>query len=136
MTKDTHNPQAVTAYIEAIEHPLKNVVKDLRQVILDAHESIGEQIKWNSPAFFYTGEMEVFNAKEYKRDLAVFHLRKKDHILIVFPTGALIPDDSGILEGDYTDGRRMVTIKSAEELKEKKDKLQRVIREWIAFTGK
>lgn len=81
MPKDTHDPGAVSAYIEALEHPLKNVVKDLREIILNAHESIGEHIKWNSPAFFYTGEMEAFDAKEYRRDLAVLHLRKKDQIL-------------------------------------------------------
>ena len=113
---------------------MKNTVEVLRQLILSTDSSIAEQIKWNSPAFFYTGEMEAFNAKEYKRDLAVFHLRKKDQVLIVFPTGAMIPDTTGILEGDYTDGRRMITIHSAADFEQKKDRLQDVTREWIKIT--
>ena len=133
MAKDTHNPKAVTQYIQDLEHPLKKTIEALREIILQTDESIGEQIKWNSPAFFYTGAMEAFNAKEYKRDLSVLHLRKKDHILIVFPTGAFINDATGLLEGDYTDGRRMVTISGDEDLAAKKEKLQEVIRQWLAL---
>ncbi len=131
MAKDIHNPEAVNDWMAGLDHPLKDVAEATRQAILQADPSIGEQVKWNSPAFFYTGEMSEFNAKEYKRDLVVFHLRKKDQVLLVFPNGAVIPDSTGILEGNYTDGRRMLTLKSMADLETKKQALQQVIKLWL-----
>jgi len=121
----------VSEYMEKLDHPLKDVVEQVRQLILATDPEIGEQIKWNSPAFYFTGEMAPFDPKEYKRDIIVFHLRKKDQVLLVFPTGAKIKDSTGILEGSYTDGRRMVTIKNLEELEAKQIALQLVIKEWL-----
>jgi hypothetical protein len=46
----------------------------LRQIILAAYPKIGEEVKWNAPAFFYTGEMEPFDPKEFRRYLAVLNL--------------------------------------------------------------
>ena len=123
---------AVADYLDKLDYPLKEVVIALRKVILATDPQIGEQIKWNSPAFYYTGEMKPFDPKEYKRDIAVMHLRKKDQVLLVLPTGAKIPDATGLLEGSYTDGRRMITLKSINDLEEKKDRLQQVIKQWLA----
>lgn len=131
------NPRAeVTEYIAGLDHPLKDVVEQLRQAILATDPEIGEHIKWNSPAFYYTGEMPPFDPKEYKRDIIVFHLRKKDQVLLVFPTGAKINDTIGVLEGKYTDGRKTVTIKSIEDFEAKKDSLQQVIKQWLALVDK
>jgi hypothetical protein len=126
----------VSEFITKLDHPLKDVIEKIRQLILAADPEIAEHIKWNSPAFYYTGEMAPFDSKEYKRDLIVFHLRKKDQVLLVFPTGAKIDDAIGILEGKYTDGRRMVTIKSTEELESKKDALQQIIKQWLQLIEK
>ena len=43
----------------------------LREVILTTDASIGEEIFWNAPTFFYTGEMKPFDPKEYKRYIIV-----------------------------------------------------------------
>jgi len=48
--------------------------------------------------------------------------------LLVFPTGAIINDTSGLLEGDYKDGRRMATFLDMEAVKSKENALQEVIR--------
>ena len=128
-----HLSAEVSEYISNLVHPLKGVVEDIRQAILATDPEISEQIKWNSPAFYYTGEMAPFDPKEYKRDIIVFHLRKKDQVLLVFPTGAKINDTTGILEGKFTDGRKMVTIKSVEEFKAKKNALQQVIKQWLSL---
>ena len=128
--------EQVTEYITNLDHPLKDVIEEVRQVILAADTEIGEHVKWNSPAFYYTGEMAPFDPKEYKRDIIVFHLRKKDQILLVFPTGAKINDTTGILEGKYTDGRKMVTIKSKGDFEAKKTALQQAIKQWLALVEK
>lgn len=126
----------VADFMSALDHPLKSVVVAVRDVILASDPEICERIKWNSPAFYNMGEMAPFDPKEYKRDLIVMHLRKKDQVLLIFPTGAKIPDASGLLEGNYTDGRRMVTIRSMAELEAKKAALQQVIKQWLILIEK
>ena len=128
--------ELVAEYIDKLEHPLKDVVLQLRKTILNTDPDIAEQIKWNSPAFYYTGEIAPFDPKEYRRDLVVMHLRRKDQVLLVFPTGAKVYDTNRILEGSYTDGRRMITLKSMAELDEKTLALQHVIREWLSLIEK
>jgi len=126
----------VTQYITTSAHPLADVMQALREVILSTDKGISEQIKWNSPAFYYNGAMASFDAKEYKRDIVVFNLRKNSHILLVFPTGATIKDTSGLLEGSYTDGRRMITITGMDDLTAKEDNLQNVLKQWLAQVEK
>src|SRR5690606_1046571 len=109
MSKPTPTEQ-VTQYIAKMTPQVAQTMQAIREAILETSKEIGEHIKRNSPAFYYTGEMKAFDAKEYKRDLVVYNLRKNGSIMLVFPTGATINDTTGILEGNYTDGRRMVTV--------------------------
>ena len=106
------------------------VVESLRKVILGTYKRIGEQIKWNSPSFFYIGEMQPFDPKEYKRDIVVMNLHK-GKILLVFPTGAKAEDTSGLLEGDFKDGRKIANFRDRNDLKLKEKNLQKVIRDWL-----
>lgn len=106
------------------------LIDEIRKVIGSTSDKISEEIKWNSPCFFYNGEMQPFKAKEYKRDLVVLNCRE-ERILLVFPTGNTIHDAEQFLEGNYPDGRRMVTIRSIQELEIKKSSLQKVILNWI-----
>jgi len=81
-------PERVDAYMQALKHPLTDVVQALRRIILNTDREIGEEIKWNAPTFFHAGEMKPFNPTEYKRHLVVFNLYRKDCIRLVFPSGA------------------------------------------------
>lgn len=65
-TKPTQTAK-VDAYLEEFKHPLKNILEALREIILGADKTIGEEIKWNAPTFFYTGEMTPSDPKLYKR---------------------------------------------------------------------
>ena len=128
--KDVHSPEKVSEFIQALEPQLAKLVQAIRDVVINVDKAIGEQIKWNSPAFFYQGEMKAFDAKEYKRDLLVINLHRGKPLL-VFPTGAAIKDNTGVLEGDYKDGRRMINISNLDELHDKKASLESVIRHWL-----
>ncbi len=130
----SNGTEAVSIFIEKLEPSFAILLEEVRQVILNASDQIDEHIKWNSPAFFFKGEMPLFNPKEYKRDLIVIHTRR-EMALLVFPTGANIDDSTGILEGDYADGRRMITIRNSAELKAKKSELQKVIVDWLKKTA-
>jgi len=129
-------PDKVDAYIRKLKHPLKEVVESLRQTILNTDPEIGEEIKWNAPTFFYSGEMKPFNPKEYKRYIVVFNLYRKDCIRLVFPSGAKINDTSGLLEGDYADGRRLALFQNMDEVESKAKALQRAIKRWLTLLDK
>ena len=129
-------PEKVDAYMRELKHPLAKVLESLRQIILSTDREIGEEIKWNAPTFFYTGEMKPFNPKEYKRYLVVSNLFKKDCIRLVFPSGARVHDKSGLLEGDYADGRRLALFHNMEDVMSKKAALQSVIRRWLETLNK
>jgi len=126
-------PDKVDAYIKKLKHPLVAVVKALRRIILSVDGEIGEEIKWNAPTFFYAGEMGPFNPKEYKRYIVVFNLYKKDCIRLVFPSGSRVKDKSGLLEGDYADGRRLAMFCGMKDVAAKKKALQQIIKKWLVL---
>ena len=130
LTKSSE-PEKVDAYMQGLTHPLAKLVEALRKIILSTDSEIGEEIKWNAPTFFYSGEMKTSNPKEYKRYLVVFNLYRKDCIRLVFPSGARVSDKSGLLEGDYADGRRLALFHNTEEVMCKQSPLQSVIRKWL-----
>ncbi len=138
MAKPTHvnSPELVTAFIGKLDQGTAKLVEAIRQVVLSVDKNIGEQIKWNAPSFFYMGEMKSFNPKEYKREIIVMNLFRKEFVLLVFPSGAKVNDKSGLLEGDYTDGRRMVRISSLEDLRSKEKALKKVIGTWLKLLDK
>jgi hypothetical protein len=122
-TTKPSDPAAVDAYMLALKHPMKELAAAIRSTILAADPSIGEEIKWNAPAFFYTGPLEPFDPKEYRRHLIVFNFFRKDAIRLVFWHGDRANDKSGFLEDDYADGRRLAVLTSAEELRSRKKAL-------------
>ena len=123
--------EQVTAHIQALDSALAATVTALRNIILSTDTEIGEQIKWNSPSFYYTGAMKPFDPKEYKRDIVVMNLHR-GQIMLVFPTGARISDNTGLLEGSYTDGRRIAKFRDLEDVKARSGALQTVIRDWLS----
>lgn len=129
-TKESH-PAEVDAWIKKTDYPLISLVKSLRKIILASHPSIGEEIKWNAPSFFYTGEMKPFNPKEYKRHFIVFNIFQKDCLRLVFWRGASVDDGSGLLHGDYADGRRLMYFHTPAEVKANEKGLQKLVQQWL-----
>jgi hypothetical protein len=129
-------PEKVNAFMKSLEHPLTDVVEELRQIILQTDPEIGEEIKWNAPTFFFTGEMQPSDPKEYRRYLVVFNLFKKDCIRLVFWGGGKVKDTSGLLEGAYADGRRLALFYDMQDVLSKKAVLQEVIKQQLNFLDK
>jgi len=127
-TTKSSEPEQVEAYLKNLKHPLAEVLGALRKMILKIDPEIGEEIKWNAPTFFYTGEMRPSDPREYKRYLVVFNLFKKDCIRLVFWRGAKVNDQSGFLEGDYADGRRLAMFYSLDDVKSKQPSLEKAVR--------
>lgn len=127
--------EQVNEHIQKLEPELGQLVETIRQIILSSDNEIGERIKWNNPSFYYTGEMKPFDPKEYKRELAVFNLHK-GRVMLVFPSGAKVNDTSGLLEGDYKDGRKTMIFKDLIDAQSKEKALRTVVKEWLALVEK
>lgn len=128
------NTELVSAYIEKLEKPAKDIVEALRQIILTTDPEVAEEIKWNAPSFYYSGDMKPFDPKEYRRYIIVMNLHKR--ILLVFPSGAKINNSSGLLTGDYKDGRRLVYVETMDDVKRIAPVLKEAIRDWLSKVEK
>ncbi|MBK5277315.1 MAG: DUF1801 domain-containing protein [Bacteroidia bacterium] len=135
ISKSISDTEQVTAHIARLDPSVGKIVEALRQIILRTDKAIGERIKWNNPSFYYAGEMKSFDPKEYNREIAVFNLFKS-RIMLVFPSGAKVKNATGLLEGEYKDGRRVTIFKDIKDVKSKANALQDVIREWLKLIDK
>ena len=106
--------------MQASEHPLKQEIEELRIIIKNASSKIAERIKWNAPSYFYIKDMAAFN----------LHQEKFVQIIFIFYNGAMINDSGDLLEGKWKD-RREARFYSMDDIKNKKTKLEKVVREWI-----
>lgn len=127
--------EQVSEHIAKLEPEFGKIIEAIRQIILSTSSEIGERIKWNNPSFYYTGEMKPFDPKEYKRDIIVLNLHK-NRIMLVFPSGAKVNDTSGLLEGNYSDGRKLAIFKDMKEVKSKEQLLQNIIKIWLKLLDK
>ena len=105
-----------------VDHPFKAEMQAVRQVILSASPKIVERIKWNAPSF------------HYKQDLGAFHTQSAEcaHLILLFPEGNGMHDDSGLLEGNHKN-RREAKFHSMEDVAEKKSALEKLVRRWVAL---
>lgn len=114
------NTPQVDAFMAALDHPFKAEVQAVREMILAVDGNITEQIKWKAPSFSYKGYMATFN------------LWATQHVHLIFHNGAILSNESGLLEGNYPD-RRMLYFTSMEDVKLKQAALEGFVREWIGL---
>jgi hypothetical protein len=127
--------EQVDEHIAKLDPSVKGTIEYLRQVILAVDPQINERIKWNNPSMYYAGEMKSFDPKEYKREIVVFNLHK-GRMMLVFPSGAKVNDASGLLEGNFADGRKTTIFNDLDEVKAKEKDLQQVIKIWLSLVEK
>ncbi len=126
------DPAVVDTWLAGTTHPLKPELQALREIILNADKGAGEHIKWNHPAFFYTGPMAPFDPKEYKRHIIMSNLHSAGGgVLLVFWRGDLVADPTGLLSGDYADGRRLARFHSMAEVTAGKKALKVIVKQMI-----
>ena len=125
----------VTEHIKKLDPSIAKIIEYIREIVLKIDKEIGECIKWNNPCFYYPGEMKPYNPKEYKREIIVFNLYK-GRIMLVFPSGAKINDQTGFHTGEYKDGRRIVIFEDMADVKSKEKILQAVVKKWLTLVDK
>ncbi len=56
--------------------------------------------------------------------------------MLVFPNGAQVNDTSGLLKGDYKDGRRAMIFKDLDDVKSKEKLLRMILKDWLKLVRK
>jgi hypothetical protein len=113
-------PIAVDDALDARAHPMREQIDLLRRTSLSIDPAITEEWKWNAPSFRIGDDY-----------LYTFMLRPDDHLHLVVHHPAAPEVSSELLEGDYADGRRMVYLRSADEVTAKLPELTRVLKELV-----
>ena len=113
------NPE-VDRWLEALDHPLKDVMQGVRKAILEADNRVEESIKWQSPTFSFEGNIASINPKARR------------YVSLMFHRGAEIPGKFPHLQGD---GRltRYLNITDRAELEEVRLELSALVRSWCAM---
>lgn len=111
------NPK-VDEFMTKLDNPLKAEMEAVREIILSANPNVSEDIKWSAPSFFY------------KDNICTFNPRAKKFVNLTFHKGALINDNTGLLEGDAKEAR-VARFDNMDDITNKKEHLISVINEWV-----
>ena len=125
-TADT--TEAVDAFMRSLDHPFKAEMETVRGIIIGAHPSIAEGIKWNAPSF---------RTVEY---FATFHLREKVGFSVILHLGAKardgaqpsISDPTGLLRWLGKD-RAIVCFAESTDVESRRAAFGAIVARWIAF---
>lgn len=122
LTAKADGKAVVDAYMRDVDHPFKAELQAVRQIILDASPKIAERIKWNAPSFYYKEDLGAFNprATQYA------------HLILLFPGGAGMQDDTGLLEGNHKD-RREAKFHNMADVNAKKPALEALVQRWVGL---
>jgi hypothetical protein len=121
-------PENVEVFLAALDHPFKQEILALRQIILAADPSIAEGLKWNAPSF---------RTSEY---FATLHLRAKDGVQVILHLGAKTRDNSssGVVIADpgallewLAKDRASAKFRDLKDIEAKQSAFANVIRQWI-----
>ncbi len=115
------SPQ-VDAWFAELDHPLKETMLRVRELILAADPRMGECVKWSAPTFTYEG------------NLASLQPRAKRFVSLMFHRGLEIPGEHPLPEGDAALVRTMRFV-DVEDVKARREALQAVVRAWCELKG-
>ena len=120
----------VKTYLTQINHHLISEIIDCSNSILN-NNKIDVKVKWNSLCFFIDNPLQANSAKDYLSDIVVFNLRKKEEILLVFPNGKLIQQESVNFNSDFKDSRSTYLIKKGKYNPEMRMEIEEIIEKLI-----
>ena len=117
---------AVDQFMATLQHPCKEQIQAIREIICGADRAIAEGVKWKAPSFRTT---------EY---FATTHLHAKVGVGVILHLGAKVRDNPSVLVDD-PDGllkwlgkdRAMVSFAGIEDVRARKASLEHIVRQWI-----
>ncbi len=126
------NPE-VTTFLDKLNHPFRQEIEAVRNVILNAQPGLSENIKWNGPNYSIGNQDRItMNIQPPKKQvLIIFHCGAKTREQ---PKERLVQDPSSILTWKGND-RCIATFRSMDDISEKKNALTNIVQEWITATS-
>lgn len=107
----------VTKFLDDLNHPLRNEIEELRQIILSAHIDLSENVKWNGPNYSHDiNDRITMRINPPKQLQLIFHRGAK---VKVQPKDRLIKDKIELLIWKEND-RAIATFKNIDEIKKSK----------------
>lgn len=104
----------VSIFLDKINHPFRKEIELLRLVLLNAHDGIEENIKWNGPNYTVNGDDRItMRVQPPKQNVQlIFHRGSKK---LEQPKSRLITESSGLLTWKEND-RAIVTFQSLKDI--------------------
>lgn len=123
----------VTAFVDALNHPLRKEIEQLRIAVLSANEHLAENIKWNGPNYCFNNE-DIITMKiqplTTKQIQLIFHRGAKKQAQ---PATRLIEENTKLLMWKEND-RAIATFKSMTDIENAKTNLVEIVQKWIDAT--
>ena len=119
----------VTEFLNELNHPFRNEIAKLRDVILASDKNLVENIKWNAPNYSFENEDRItmrIQPMTTKVQL-IFHRGAKKQEQ---PKDKLIESKSKMLVWKEND-RAIITFKNSQEIEDGKAELEKIINEWL-----
>ncbi len=110
----------VQRWLNDFDHPLKDAITRLPEVILQSDTRVEECIKWKSPTFTFRGNIASINPNTKKKVSLMFH------------RGAEIPGDHPSLVGGGGTVKYMY-FADLPDVEAKRSAIEAVIRAWCAM---
>jgi hypothetical protein len=127
-TSSQGEPSPVSVFLANLDHPHKEGVELLREVILSVDPRITDAIKWNAPSFILRDHFATFRLQPPKGLQLILHTGAKGK------SGARvfkIEDPAGLLKWPASD-RAVLTLASTAEAKKSKAAVREIIKQWVA----
>lgn len=127
--------QTLTEVLEGVKsHKLGHLVTQLLEIGQLFEKDVVIISKWNSVTFSYKHPLSGFEPLQYLADLMVVNLSNPERMLLILPNGMYL--NHAQLEGQFKDGRRMISITSDAVFTGKKELITSVLEQLIAFAGR
>lgn len=130
MAKQSSNLNSeVTEFLDALTHPFRKEIEQLRLFILSADKQLTENIKWNGPNYCI-GDADRITMRiqpPAKKVQLIFHRGAKKQEQ---PADKLIANKSKLLTWKEND-RAIITFKNLQEIEQAKEELTAIITEWL-----
>lgn len=120
----------VEEFLRTFEHPHKDVLLRVREIILGVDPGIQEGIKWKVPSFRTTEYFATFHVRSKKGMGLILHFGAKKRGDL--PQRTAISDPTNMLEW-LSDDRAMITFASMEEVTNNEREFATIIRQWSSY---
>ena len=111
----------IIAYLASLKSPMRELMFEIRSIILEVDEEITEALKWDTIVFHCNGDFATFRIVE-------------GHVTLVFFHGMALKDKYKLLRKEADVKARSITFSTIEKINRKG--LQDLVRQAIALNKK